>query len=59
METKKLILCDTGVFFELFHQNVDVCRELDGLGFEMLSFLRSIEKILPMWKVYVFISPSL
>ena len=36
METKKLILCDTGVFFELFHQNVDVCRELDGLGFDRL-----------------------
>ena len=36
METKKLILCDTGIFFELFHQDPDVCRELDHLGFERL-----------------------
>lgn len=36
METKKLILCDTGVFFELFHQNPEVCEELDYLGFGRL-----------------------
>jgi tRNA(fMet)-specific endonuclease VapC len=33
---KRLILCDTGVFFELFHQNLEVCRELDHLGFGRL-----------------------
>jgi tRNA(fMet)-specific endonuclease VapC len=33
---KRLILCDTGVFFELFHQNPEVCRELDHLGFGRL-----------------------
>jgi predicted nucleic acid-binding protein len=36
VSTKKLILCDTGVFFELFHQNPIICQELDHLGFERL-----------------------
>ena len=33
---KRLILCDTGIFFDLFHQDPNVCRELDHLGFSRL-----------------------
>lgn len=37
MATKKIILCDTNIFIELFHENARIVQELDFLGFERLA----------------------
>jgi tRNA(fMet)-specific endonuclease VapC len=36
MEVKKMILIDTGIFFDFFHEEERTCRELDHLGFDRL-----------------------
>jgi predicted nucleic acid-binding protein len=37
MATKKIILCDTNIFIELFHENDRMIQELDYLGFDRLA----------------------
>ena len=37
MAKKKIILCDTDVLIEYFHDNENIVNELDALGFERLS----------------------
>ncbi len=37
MAAKKIVLCDTDVFIEYFHENERIVKELDYLGFERLA----------------------
>ena len=37
MAAKKIILCDTNIFIELFHENNRILQELDYLGFDRLA----------------------
>jgi len=34
MAEKKIVLCDTNVFIDYFHEDERIVRELDHLGFE-------------------------
>ena len=37
MDSKKIILCDTNIFIDLFHEEDNIIRELDYLGFNRLA----------------------
>jgi tRNA(fMet)-specific endonuclease VapC len=37
MEKKKIILCDTNIFIDLFHEEPRILQELDYLGFSRLA----------------------
>ena len=37
MAAKRIILCDTNIFIELFHENNRILQELDYLGFDRLA----------------------
>ena len=37
MAAKKIVLCDTDVFIDYFHEDERIVRELDHLGFERLA----------------------
>lgn len=37
MAAKKIILCDTNIFIEFFHENDRITQELDYLGFDRLA----------------------
>ena len=37
MDKKKMILCDTNIFIDYFHEEGQIVRELDYLGFNRLA----------------------
>lgn len=45
MANKKIVLCDTGVFFDYFQNDAKIMAELDNIGFENLSISPSVRAL--------------